>query len=174
MDMEKSDFIFLGREFLTWLWFKSEERNGSILIENIGDIELLFFQRIVLESGEGEYSETVACRGLHADLKEGKAALKMGKRLKEARLKMSIGSDEWEFTFKADDFDFQSMKMPARQESGESDDEAEREGRMLERVYMIEKPMNMMEKLFAVFLKKRSTPLWSSEELPRMEQWFTR
>jgi len=172
MDNERSDLVFLGREFLTWLWFKSEERSGNVMVESLGDIGITFLRRIVLESGEGEYSETVVCKGLHADLKEGKAALKMGKKIKEARLKMSIESDEWEFTFKADDFTFQSMKTPARQESDE--DEAEREGRMLERIYVLEKAMGMMERLFGLFLKLRGAPRWGSEELPRMAQWIAR
>ena len=172
MELERSDLVFLGREFLTWLWFKSEERSGNIMVEGLGDIGIAFLQRIVLESGEGEYSETVLCKGLHADLKEGKAALKMGKKIKEARLKMNIESDEWEFTFKADDFTFQSMKTPARQETEE--DEAEREGRMLERIYVIEKAMGMMERLFDLFLTLRGTSRWSSEELPRMAQWIAR
>ena len=74
------DPLTVGREFLTWLWFKSEERNGRVLIPGAGESEVFFIRRLVLESGDGEYAETVVCQGLHADLKEGKEALRQGKR----------------------------------------------------------------------------------------------
>jgi len=67
-------------------------------------------KKVVLESGEGEYSETVACRGLHADLEEGKSALRKGKKVTEARIRLGAGNDQFEFTFKADAFCFQSLK----------------------------------------------------------------
>lgn len=40
----------IGREFLTWLWFKSEERNGRIALINKEEVELHFLKRIVLEA----------------------------------------------------------------------------------------------------------------------------
>ena len=42
----------IGREFLTWLWFKSEERNGRITDTKGGENEIIFPRRLVLESGE--------------------------------------------------------------------------------------------------------------------------
>ena len=34
---------FVGQEFLTWLWFKSEERGGTIFLPEAGeDIQLVF------------------------------------------------------------------------------------------------------------------------------------
>jgi hypothetical protein len=46
------DPLTVGREFLTWLWFKSEERNGMIRIPGGGESEVLFVRRLVLEAGE--------------------------------------------------------------------------------------------------------------------------
>ena len=170
MEIERGDLAFLGREFLTWLWFKSEERNGAGMIPGKGDIEVIFVRRIVLESGEGEYSETVACSGLHADLSEGKAALRTGKKVREARIKMGIGNDDWEFTFKVDDFCFQSMKLPSTFE--EIDDEAEKEGRVLDRMGCIGTAMTALEQLFHAFLELRRSEAWTSRELPRIETWI--
>jgi hypothetical protein len=47
------DPLMVGREFLTWLWFKSEERNGMIRIPGGGESEVFFVRRLVLEAGEG-------------------------------------------------------------------------------------------------------------------------
>jgi len=59
---------FLGQEFLTWLWWKSEERGGSIDIPGSGDITVVFEKHMLLESGEGESTEKIVCTGLQAEL----------------------------------------------------------------------------------------------------------
>lgn len=162
------DPLTIGREFLTWLWFKSEERSGMIRIPGGDESEVLFVRRLVLEAGEGEYAETIVCQGLHADLKEGKEALRQGKKISAARLRMAYDKAEWEFTFKADRFHFQSMKLPSVAES--EGEEADREGQVLERIYLIEKAAGMMDQLFQSFMDLRLTG-WENE-LARMQRWI--
>jgi recombination associated protein RdgC len=159
----------IGREFLTWLWFKSEERNGFIDLPGRGDIEVIFLRRLVLESGDGINSETVTCHGANADLKEGKEALRQGKKIKEGRIRLRIDADAWEFTFKADSHSFQSLKLP---ETVEMADEKDLEGRSLERIYLIERVIKTMDDLFALFLTIRQSPHWLSDERPRMNKWM--
>jgi hypothetical protein len=158
-----------GREFLTWLWFKSEERGGTVMIPDLGDTGVTFLRRIVLESGDGEYSETVVCQGLHSDLSEGKEALRRGKKIKEARIKLTRDTADWEFTLKADYFHFQSMKLPA---APEEEEEGDADGRTLERIYLLEAATGIMDRLFGLFLTLRHAPGWITEELPRMEKWL--
>jgi recombination associated protein RdgC len=163
------DPLTIGREFLTWLWFKSEERNGRIRIPGAGECEVLFIRRLVLESGDGEYAETVVCQGMHADLKEGKEALRQGKKITAARLRVACDKTEWEFTFKADRFQFQSMKLPAL--PGEEAGEIDREGQLLERIALIEKAAGTMDLLFRSFLERLSND-WGAE-LSRMQKWIS-
>jgi hypothetical protein len=165
---EQKDPGFLGREFLTWLWFKSEERDGAIKVPNLGDLQVVFSRRVVLESGDGEYSESVVCQGLHADLKEGKTAIHHGKKIKEARMQLTRDSEKWEFTLKADAFQFQSMRLP---EGMASDDPNDFEGQLLERIYLAEKAIQTMDEVFSFFLAKRASPQWASEEIPKMKKW---
>jgi hypothetical protein len=163
------DPLTIGREFLTWLWFKSEERNGRIQISGTGECEAFFIRRLVLESGDGEYAETVVCQGLHADLKEGKEALRQGKKITAARLRVAYDKTEWEFTFKADRFHFQSMKLPTL--SDNEGEEIEREGQLLERIDLIEKATGIMDLLFQSFLERRLSNDWDAE-LSRMQKWI--
>jgi len=163
------DPLTVGREFLTWLWFKSEERNGMIRIPGVRESEVVFVRRLVLESGDGEYAETVVCQGLHANLKEGKEALRQGKKITAARLRVAHDKAEWEFTFKADRFHFQSMKLPAVAESEE--EEADREGQILERIYLIERAAGMMDQWFRLFLDLRLSEGWGKEQ-SRMQKWI--
>lgn len=167
---EKADPAFLSREFMTWLWFKSEERDGTVSLPGQADVRLTFEKRVVLESGEGEYAETVSCQGLHADLKEGKTAIREGKKVREARLRLERDSDRWEFTLKADRFQFQSMKLPTV--GGLDEEGEEKEGGILERIYLVETALKTADDLFALFLKRRLSPQWASEEIPRIKTWL--
>ncbi len=164
------DTQIIGREFLTWLWFKSEERNGMISIPNRGDVEASFVRRVVLESGEGDYAETVVCSGLHAGLNEGREALRRGKKIKEARIRLGKDTEQWEFTFKADRFQIQSLKLPVMPEA--EDNEQDRDGRILERIYLLETALSTMEELFTQFLKTRFSPGWDTDEKARMNKWL--
>jgi len=155
---------------MTWLWFKSEERDGTISIPGRAEVGLSFEKRVVLESGEGEYAETVACQGLHADLREGKAAIREGKKVREARLRLEKDGDRWEFTLKADRFQFQSMKLP--QAGGFDEGGEEKEGGILERISLVETALRTMDELFALFLSRRLSPQWVSEEIPRVRAWL--
>lgn len=162
----------LGRDFLTWLWFVSEERGGAVSVPGTGDMEIHFARRLVLESGEGEYSSSVICQGLHADLKEGKIAIREGKRIKEARLQLRLDTDQWEFTLKADPFQIQSLKLPAG--FSRSEEEEEKEGRILERIHLTEKAIQALDQLFSLFLTRRLSSAWFSEEIPRLKKWVLR
>ena len=159
----------VGREFLTWLWFKSEERGGVVLVDGFGDIELSFVRRLALESGEGEYAESVVCQGQHADLREGKEAVRQGKKIKEARISLGRDSAKWEFTFKADSFHFQSVKLPVPAEMDTEEDE-DKSGKVLERLYLIETIIKTMDELFAQYLALRLSGEWS-DEVARMQKW---
>ncbi len=162
-----------GREFLTWLWFKCEERDGRIALEGQEEIGLAFVRRLILESGEGDYAESVVCQGQHASLLEGKEALRQGKKIREARLFLEIDSMEWEFTFKGDLFQFQSMKLPAPSDEFDENSALEEEGRLLERIFLLEKVIETMDKLFAFFMRLRLSAGWPAE-VARMEIWMNR
>jgi recombination associated protein RdgC len=159
----------IGREFLTWLWFKSEERNGRIKTSDTEEVELHFLKRIVLEAGEGEYSQGVVCHGIHAELKEGKEALRQGKKVKEAGIKLIHNQNEWEFTFKADSFHFQSLKLPQTDWQETQEDPS---GRLLERIYLIENAVKTIDRLYESFLQIRYSPQWEGKETKLLTKWL--
>lgn len=163
------DLRFLGREFLTWLWFKSEERGGAVRVPNLGDLQMVFVRRLALESGDGEYSESVVCQGLHTDLKEGKAAIRLGKKIKEARIQLTKDTDKWEFTLKADAFQFQSLRLPEGTNEMDKDDPV---GHLLERIFLVETAAKIMDQVFSLFLSRRISPQWTGEEIPKIRKWL--
>jgi recombination associated protein RdgC len=106
---------------------------------------------------------------MHADLNEGREALRRGKKIKEARLQLTRDAAAWEFTLKADHFQFQSMKMPVVMDMDEEQDN--RDGRVLERIYLIETVVRSMDRLFALFVSLRLPENWQQERM-RMEKWL--
>jgi hypothetical protein len=159
----------IGREFLTWLWFKSEERNGRIKLSSTEEVELHFLKRIALEAGEGEYSQGVVCHGIHAELKEGKEAIRQGKKVKEAGLKLTHDKNEWEFTLKADSFYFQSLKLPVQDWQETPEDPS---GGLLERIYLIENAVKTIDSLYESFLQIRYSPQWKEKETKLLTKWL--
>lgn len=167
--VSREEASLLGREFMTWLWFKSEERNGKITLPKGEEVDLSLLKKIVLESGDGEYAQGVVCHGMHAELKEGKEAIRQGKKVKEAGIKLTADQNEWEFTFKADNFHFQSLKLPAREFVEDDDDPS---GKLLERIYLMEKAAVTMDMLFDFFLTVRFSAQWQGRETGLLTKWL--
>jgi recombination associated protein RdgC len=169
-ESDSTDAVSLiGREFLTWLWFKSEERDGRIKTSDTEEVELHFLKRIVLEAGEGEYSQGVVCHGIHAELKEGKEAIRQGKKVKEAGIKLIYNQNEWEFTLKADSFHFQSLKLPQTDWQEIPEDPS---GSLLERIYLIENAVKTIDSLYKSFLQIRYSSQWGGKETKLLAKWL--
>jgi len=167
-----SEKRFLGQEFLTWLWYKSEERGGAILLPGTGDIQLVFEKHMLLESGEGESLEKLICKGLQAELQEARTGLRMGKKLEQARIYLAKGDYEWRFTLTATLFEYRNVSLPKTVSSNEeAADAVAREAMVLERVGMSEEAMHTIDELFRMFLKIRISSDWP-QELARLRIWI--
>jgi recombination associated protein RdgC len=164
---------FLGQEFLTWLWYKSEERGGPIFLEKAGtDIVVVFEKHILLESGEGESYEKLICQGLQTELQEARTGLAMGKKIEQARIMLTRDDHEFHFSLKASLFEFRSVRLPKTLTgSDEGDDTDAVEGRLLDRIGLYQIPMRTIDELFTMFLKIRVGAEWP-KELAKLRNWI--
>lgn len=163
---------FLGQEFLTWLWWKSEERGGSVELPGLGDITVVFEKHMLLESGEGESSEKIICSGLQAELQEARTGLQMGKKLEQARVVIGHNDYEYVFTFAAALMEYRNVRLP-KTEATENDKSAnpeEVEGMILERIFLFEELIKLVNELFRLFLNVRLGTEWR-DELNKIRQW---
>lgn len=165
---------FLGQEFLTWLWWKSEERGGSVYLPDRGDIVVVFEKHMLLEYGEGDASEKLICSGLQTELQEARTGLMMGKKLEQARIMLSHAEQEWNFTLAAAMMEFRNVKPPktARTEGDGSNNPEETEGMILERIYLFEELVRLVNELFHLFLQVRLSDDWR-EELEKIRNWVS-
>jgi recombination associated protein RdgC len=169
-----SEKRFLGQEFLTWLWFKSEERGGSVFLPGAGDIQLVFEKHMSLESGEGESLEKLICRGPQTELQEARTGLLMGKKLEQARIYLAKGDYEWRLTFGATLFEYRNVSLPRTiSQNDEAADPLAWEAKVLERIGMSEEALHTMDELFRMFLQIRASADWS-QELARLKSWIAK
>ena len=165
---------FLGQEFLTWLWHKSEERGGTIFLPGTGDIQLVFEKHMLLEYGEGDSNESLICRGLQTELQEARTGLVMGKKLEQARIQLAFNDYEWNFTMAAALMEFRNVKLPKTgAESGNDNNPEEREGMILERIFLFEELIRLVLDLFRVFLEVRVGDGWR-DELLKIREWVNK
>lgn len=162
---------FLGQEFLTWLWWKSEERGGVVALPGSGDIVVVFEKHMLLEYGEGDSNESLICRGLQTELQEARTGLMMGKKLEQARIQIVQNDYEWNFTMAAALMEFRNVKLPKTGgESGNDNNPEEREGMILERIFLFEELIQVVMNLFRLFLEVRVGGEWR-EELQNIRAW---
>ena len=165
---------FLGQEFLTWLWWKSEERGGVVELPGEGDIVVVFEKHMLLEYGEGESNESLVCRGLQTELQEARTGLVMGKKLEQARIQLAYNDYEWNFTMAAALMEFRNVKLPKTGgDSSGSDNPEEREGMILERIFLFEELVRVVLELFRVFMQLRVGDGWR-DELMTVREWVGR
>jgi len=163
---------FIGQEFLAWLWYKAEERGGSVEVPGLGDILVIFEKHMLLEFGEGENTEKVICRGLQTELREARAGLALGKKPEQARLRIGWGEYEFGVTISAATFEFRNIRLPRTVDAAdERDDPDALEGRILERIGLFEQLNTLIGELFRMFINTRASDQWP-EELNRIRQWI--
>lgn len=163
---------FIGQEFLTWLWYKSDERGGSIELPGYGDIIVVFEKHMLLEYGEGESNEKCICSGLQTELQEARTGLKMGKKLEQARLQLIKGEYEYNFTLAGALMEYRNVKLPKTAGTEQDDDSPESiEGMVLERVFLFDELVRTVNELFRLFLERRTGDDWRGE-VARMRTWI--
>jgi len=166
---------FVGQEFLTWLWWKSEERGGSIALASEGDITVAFEKHMLLESGEGQSSEKIVCTGLQTELQEARTGLQMGKKLEHARIVIGHNSHEYSFTLAGALMEYRNIRLPKTEatEKDKSENPEEIEGMILERIYLFEELDRIVTTLFRMYLKVRLGVQWR-DELLKIRHWVAK
>lgn len=162
---------FLGREFLTWLWFKSDREGGRIDIPGNKTVEVLFLDRMTLDLSEVDTPQTVTIKGEQSELREGLAALKEGKKIEEARISVRASENDFTMTLKGTWFSFGSFRTPAILPASEADADEGVEGTFLEKAALLEEGVEIIDLLFDYFLKLRISDQWEATELPAIRRW---
>ena len=160
--------LILGQEFLTWLWFRSA--TGGIFNDASGrPFTVSMEQRIVVQGGEGDHVETASVSGIDSELREARMGLTTGKKVTRALLRLSREPEEWQVTLKAADFALGSLKTPKIDRSDR--DDADPDALFLEKMYLIEACLELIDALYKAFLAVRLSEAWN-EEVKSLRRWM--
>lgn len=156
---------FLGSEFLTWLWFKVDCYDGLLDVDPLGRVEVIFDDQMTLDAYVAETQRNDLRGGAPAYSPEAITALRQGKRPIKAKLRVIREGREWSFSFKAEEFDLATIKLPAL-----LTDEADEQ--FWERMYLAEELEEIVHALYREFLNVRLADAWGERLVGAMQAWI--
>ncbi len=160
---EIEDVDFLTKEFLIWLWYNIELRQGEFLTTDNVTLFISIENKIVLQdliSGD----ELLIKTEFPSQSLEAHYALKMGKLVKELKIRMVKGTvknlddvqHEWMFNFKPDGFKISALKTPNPSSKKFYDS-------FKERMFFLEEFNDYLNDIFKQFLEIRlDDTLWKN------------
>ncbi len=154
---------FLGREFLTWLWFYCESHNHVIETQAHGTMKLFLNDRMVLTSSGGSVHEHALKGGTPAYAAEARQALKGGKMLNEANFIMQDAERQWMWTMRAEDLSLKGIRLP-------SVSEADAQAHMHARLQHLQTLTDVLDSLFKEYMSVRLSPNFD-KQLIEMGNW---
>ena len=190
---------FLGRDFLTWLWFRCESEGGEFDLggrDGGGQTAVMVEDALALVSVDEDGSVMTLRKGSPTARPEAANALAAGMTLKKARLFVARGPREWQFTLDGETLDLGGLKTPeiedneetpkgeASETAPEASDEEKAETKkkakendalddVAEKLLQAEEARDVVEGLYKQFLDVRLAKEWDKTELPRMKDWVS-
>lgn len=155
---------FLGREFLTWLWFKSETQNHKLTIGNYGTFHLYIDDKIVLSSTSGSVRENSLKGGTPAYAFEAGSALGTGKLVHEAKFILQDAERQWSFSILGEDLSLRNVRLP-------SISEADSQAHITQRISSSTLLTNIIDELFKNFMDLRISDHFHNE-LTNIREWI--
>jgi hypothetical protein len=162
-------FRFLGDEFLTWIWHVIERDPGLIQEVDPEMVSVEVGNRIVLENRRQKSLERITIKGDDAGLEEGMLALRKGALVTEISLVFRSAENEWSYTLKGESLNVSGFKTPKLALPASPED---LEGFVLEKIYLYDKVLQFLEKMFSLFIRRRISNDWSQHSIPQLKQWI--
>lgn len=166
------DNLWLGNDLFFWLMEQTLHGSAEYAIctpgPGLADEPFVAYlnDRLILlgQSESGLQKVTVA--GPQDRFQEVCSALQSGKQIHEAVLYLEQNEDIWKLTLKGESFQFAGYRAPAVKLENDdlSDPAAERQAVFFERMYLVEKGLQLFDSLLASFLKVRLADSWNQQQ----------
>jgi hypothetical protein len=88
----------------------------------------------------------------------------------ELNITYASGDLKWQFTLKGESLNISSLKTP---NIGSPETNEDLEGFVLEKTYLYEQMIHVLENLYAHFIKLRVSDNWQNKVVPRIRKWLT-
>ena len=165
---------FLGREFLTWLWFlaESDEAISLELAEGEVSLEVWVDDKVVMESSNTKAHVNTLRGGDPSQSFEANAGLQTGKFVKEMKVGLRIDEDqEYKVLLNSQDLSPRSLVVPNEPQfqEGDEDDSYDVLAFRLEKTSEF---TQLFDSLFRKFLDERIDESWENESLSEIRSWI--
>ena len=155
---------FLGREFLVWLWFKSELHEAEFSRADGSPFELWLDSQLGMRYMY-EPTERIAFKGVAPAARvEAKLALQHGWLPVKARVCVTLDSQDFSFVFEADSLAKTGVKLPMLT-ANDSDE------RFFERMHLLEVLDGIVDEQYTEFLQLRRSVVWDAELAQATVAW---
>ncbi|MDT8317095.1 MAG: recombination-associated protein RdgC [bacterium] len=171
---------WLSMDFMRWLIYKTMEDISEYKVNQDGhfmegeDYVAYINDRLILKASSEGGEQKVTVVGPQDRFSEVRTAVRGGKEITEATIYLEKEEEEtWKLTLKGDTFHFASFKSPpVKIERDEVTDEAsEREAVFYERMFLLERGLQLFDSLYAEFLRARLGSGWGKEDA-KIEEWL--
>lgn len=164
LDSGVDDEYSPGRDFLTWIWYYSEEEKGIIENPEYGRFAVALDGPLsFISDGKGAL-ESVVRKGNPLNSAEARAALNVGKKLKKAKIIICRENEIWSAGIDADSFAFSAVSLP----EGEEMDYA---SRFAERINNLHIFKTILTDLVSTFIDQVKSEDWK-EKLEKIRKWI--
>lgn len=178
LDLMKSN-QWIGSDFLLWLMYRCMNGVCTCRVNRSGhstegeEFVAYLNDRLILFGGSEEGVQKVTVAGPQDHFREVLAALNSGKRIAEATLYLEQEENVWRMTLKGETFHFGSFRSPAVkiEKDDAVDEQNEREAVFYERMYLLERGLQLFDCLFALFLGERLGDGWAKRE-EQITRWI--
>lgn len=173
MAVAYNKYKFVGQEFLTWLWYMIDNEMDMLTAAEPDMESIAIGNKIVFENRNQKDSvEVITIKGDEADLAEGLIALKKGATVSEMNLTITANDNQWRFGIKGENLTLSSLKVP---ETGNIENmEEEEDGAVLEKIFLCEKAISIIEGLYRLFIRLRVSEDWARSTVPEIQKWISR
>ncbi len=158
---------FLGNEFLLWLWFEAEHRDGVLKTESGGELSLFIDKMLDLDCAYGQ-SGRDGLRGTGPGrMPEAVDGLRSGKVPRKAGLILDASGQQFSLTLAAESFSITGAKLPEVEEADTPRTLFE------ERITLLRDLCKSIDGMYEAFLKVRCSSGWEGQA-GAIRKWILR
>jgi hypothetical protein len=156
----------VASEFYLWLWYRSETGAGHLeLGEDGGAVDFWVDDRLSFRAAGEDRVSAVLTGENPSTTPEARAALAGGKVLRDLKLALRRGENEYQVVLRGSRVEISGAKLPGLMKNA---DEAEL---VYERMFLYEELHFVLAGLFRAFAAVRCAPDWRERTLPDLRRW---
>lgn len=163
-DFVSGDRAFLGKEFLSWLWFRSESDGRAIRLRSDDSATLMSDKTLRMKCDYGVSGTMVLSTEEPTSRPEAKAALRVGKSPVKLGMILGGAAGEFRFTFSADNLSISGLTVPEDKSDGDWRAQLE------QRFESVSDAAALIDALFEMFLLERTARDWDDTQ-DAMQSW---